>query len=64
MVLMDFPENEESAEKLLYPNEITGENSISDFVLKQLTKEKVKRVSFIVSGLKIPCRFRPHFSAG
>lgn len=64
VVLMDFPENEESAEKLLYPNEITGENSISDFVVKTVNEGKVKRVSFIVSGLKIPCRFRPHFSAG
>ena len=28
VILMDFPEDEESAENLLYPNEITGENSI------------------------------------
>ena len=34
VILMDFPEDEESAENLLYPNEITGENSISDFMVK------------------------------
>ena len=42
VVLMDFPENEESAEKLLYPNEITGENSISDFVVKTVNEGKSK----------------------
>ena len=40
VVLMDFPEDEESAEKLLYPNEITGENSISDFVVKTVNEGK------------------------
>ena len=61
VVLMDFPENEESAEKLLYPNEITGENSISDFVVKTVNEGKSKESFFyrfwVKNSLQIPTAF-------
>ena len=46
VILMDFPEDEESAENLLYPNEITGENSISDFMVKTANEGKDNESSF------------------
>lgn len=61
VVLMDFPENEESAEKLLYPNEITGENSISDFMVKTANEGKDNESSFyrfqVKNSLQIPIAF-------
>lgn len=64
VILMDFPEDEESAENLLYPNEITGENSISDFMVKTANEGKDNESSFYRFQVKIPSRFRLHFSAG
>lgn len=46
VVLMDFPEDEGSAENLLYPNEITGENSISNFMVKTVNEGKDNESSF------------------
>lgn len=46
VVLMDFPEDEGSAENLLYPNEITGENSISNFMVKTVNEGKDNDSSF------------------
>ena len=61
VVLMDFPENEESAEKLLYPNEITGENSISDFMVKTANEGKDNESSFyrfqVKNSQQIPIAF-------
>lgn len=61
VVLMDFPGDEESAESLLYPNEITGENSISDFVVKTVNEGKDNESSFyrfwVKNSLQIPTAF-------
>ena len=61
MILMDFPEDEESAEKLIDQNEITGENSISDFVAKTVNEGKSKESSFyrfqVKNSLQIPTAF-------
>lgn len=61
VILMDFPEDEESAEKLIDQNEITGENSISDFVAKTVNEGKSKESSFyrfwVKNSLQIPTAF-------
>ena len=61
VALMDFPEDEESAENLLYPNEITGENSISDFMVKTANEGKDNESSFyrfqVKNSLQIPIAF-------
>ena len=61
VVLMDFPEDEESAEKLLYPNEITGENSVSDFMVKTVNEGKDNESSFyhfwVKNSQQIPTAF-------
>ena len=47
--------------KLLYPNEITGENSISDFVVKTVNEGKSKESFFyrfwVKNSLQIPTAF-------
>lgn len=61
VILMDFPEDEESAENLLYPNEITGENSISDFMVKTANEGKDNESSFyrfqVKNSQQIPIAF-------
>ena len=61
VILMDFPEDEESAEKLIDQNEITGENNISDFVAKTVNEGKSKESSFyrfwVKNSLQIPTAF-------
>ena len=54
VILMDFPEDEESAEKLIDQNEITGENSISDFVAKTVNEGKSREFLLSFLGKKFP----------
>lgn len=57
VILMDFPEDEENAENLLYPNEITGENSISDFMVKTANEGKDNESSFYRFQVKNSLQF-------